>query len=53
MACGVRRAILFVRDTNTVTQKIVQRLGFVPYIEKMDRRFLFFRKITFQPLSKE
>jgi len=53
MACGVRRAILFVRDTNTVTQKIVQRLGFLPYIEKMDRRFLFFRKITFEPISKE
>ena len=51
-AAGTRRAILFVRDTNTVTQKIVRRLGFVPYLNKTDRRFLFFRKITFQPISK-
>ena len=53
VACGAGRVILFVRDTNTVTQKIVRRLGFVPYLEKTDRRFLFFRKITFQPISKE
>jgi hypothetical protein len=52
-ARGAERVILFIRDTNTVTQKIVQRLGFVPYLEKMDRRFLFFRKINFQPISKE
>ncbi len=52
-AAGAGRAILFVRDTNTVTRKIVRRLGFVPYLEKTDRRFLFIRKITFQPISKE
>ena len=53
VAIGARRAILFVRDTNTVTQKIVQRLGFVPYLIKTDHRFLFLRKISFQPISKE
>jgi len=53
VASGAGRAILFVRDTNTVTQKIVRRLGFVPYIEKIDFRFLFFRKITFQPIPKD
>ncbi len=53
VACGAGRVILFVRDTNTVTQKIVRRLGFVPYLEKTDRRFLFLRKITFQPISEE
>ncbi len=52
VARGAKRAILFVRDTNTVTQKIVGRLGFVPYLNKTDRRFLFLRKITFQPISK-
>lgn len=51
--CGAARVILFVRDTNTVTRKIVRRLGFVPYLEKTDRRILFFRKTTFQPISKE
>ncbi len=53
VVCGAARVILFVRDTNTVTRKIVERLGFVPYLEKTDRRFLFFRKITFQPISKD
>ena len=53
VARGAERAILFIRDTNTVTQKIVQRLGFEPYLEKMDRRFFANRKIPFQPLSKE
>jgi predicted GNAT family acetyltransferase len=52
VACGAARVILFVRDTNTVTCKIVRRLGFVPYIKKTDQRFLFFRKINFQPISK-
>lgn len=53
VVCGATRVILFVRDTNTVTRKIVGRLGFVPYLEKTDRRFLFFRKITFKPISKD
>ena len=53
VAGGARRAILFVRDTNTVTQKIVRRLGFLPYLKKTDRRILFFRQITFEPMSKE
>ena len=48
VVCGAGRVILFVRDTNTVTRKIVRRLGFVPYLKKTDRRILFFRKITFQ-----
>lgn len=52
VSCGAARVILFVRDTNTVTRKIVRRLGFVPYIKKTDYRFLFFRKINFQPISK-
>jgi len=51
--CGAARVVLFVRDTNTVTRKIVRRLGFVPYLEKTDRRFLFLRKIAFQSISKE
>ena len=53
VASGARRAILFVRDTNTVTRKIVGRLGFVPYLKKTDRRFLFFRKISFNSYQKK
>ena len=53
VASGAGRAILFVRDTNTVTQKIVRRLGFVPYLNKIDRRFLFFRKISFNSYQKK
>ena len=53
VAGGARRAILFVRDTNLVTQKIVRGLGFEPYLIKTDLRLLFFRKITFQPILKE
>ena len=53
VVCGAARVILFVRDTNTLTRKIVRRLGFVPYLEKTDRRILFLRKTTFQPISKE
>lgn len=49
---GAGQAVLFVRDTNTITQKIVQRLGFVPYLEKTDFRLLFFRKITFKEILK-
>jgi len=52
VASGAGRAVLFVRDTNTITQKIVQRLGFVPYLKKTDFRLLFFRKIVFQPILK-
>ncbi len=53
VARGAGRVMLFVRDSNMVTRKLVQRLGFVPYSEKTDRRFLFFRKLTFQPISNE
>ena len=53
VARGAGRVILFVRDSNWVTRKLVQRLGFVPYSEKTDRRFLFYRKMTFQPISDE
>ena len=49
-ASAAGRAVLFVRDTNTVTQKIVRSLGFVPYLEKTDFRLLFLRKIIFQPI---
>ena len=49
---GARRAVLFVRDTNTITQKIVKGLGFVPYLKKSDFRLPFFRKITFQEILK-
>jgi hypothetical protein len=52
VASGAGRAILFVRDTNLVTQKIVRGLGFEPYLKKTDLRLLFFRKITFQPILK-
>jgi hypothetical protein len=50
VAAGAGRALLFVRDTNTITQKIVRSLGFVPYLEKTDFRFFFSRKITFQKI---
>lgn len=50
VASGAGRAVLFVRDTNTITQTIVQRLGFVPYLKKTDFRLLFLRKIIFQPI---
>jgi len=50
VATGAGRAVLFVRDTNTITQKIVKGLGFVPYLKKTDFRLFFYRKITFQKI---
>lgn len=47
---GATKVLAFVEHENTISLRALRRCGFVAYAMKRERRFLFFRSSTIEPL---